>query len=222
MKEQTEKQQTQQSAPNPGEQQSSTYAPQANNKQSEQQRERPTDDEQKEQYGGMRRRDWLRPSMWTENPLAIMRRFSDEMDRFFEDFGLRRGWFGSRGKQDQQDQEFGQSMWSPQIEIFERNNQLTICADLPGLKKEDIAVEFSGHVLTIKGERRQEQEKTEKGYRQSERSYGRFYRSIPLPERIEPENAKATFQDGVLTITMPLPQHEEPQSRRIEIHNADG
>src|SRR5712691_1175027 len=105
MKEQTEKQQTQQSAPHPGEQQSSTSTLQANNEQSEQQqRERPTDDEQKEQHGGWRRRDWLRPSMWTENPVAMMRRFSDEMDHFFEDFGLRRGWFGSRWKQ--QDQEF--------------------------------------------------------------------------------------------------------------------
>jgi len=219
MKEQPEKQQTQQSAPHPGEQPSSTPARQANTEQSEQQPERPTDDEQKEQPGSMRRRDWLRPSMWTENPVAMMRRFSDEMDRFFEDFGLRRGWFGSRGKQER---EFGQSLWSPQIEIFDRNNQLTICADLPGLKKEDIVVEFSGNALTIKGERKQEQEKTEKGYRQSERSYGRFYRSIPLPEGIEPENAKATFQDGVLTITMSLPQHEEPRSQRIEIRNSDG
>jgi HSP20 family protein len=222
MKEQTEKKQTQQNAPDPGERQSSTQTLQAKDEQSKQQRERPTDDEQKEQYGGMRRLDWLKPSMWTENPIAIMRRFSDEIDRFFEDSGLRRGWFGSRGKQNPQDREFGQGMWSPQIEVFERNNQLTICADLPGLKKEDIVVEFSGNVLTIKGERRHEQEKTEKGYRQSERSYGRFYRSIPLPEGIEPENAKAIFQNGVLTITMSLPQQEEPRSRHIEIHSADG
>jgi HSP20 family protein len=221
MKEQIEKQQTQQNTPDPGARQSSIHALQANNEQSKQQ-EKPMDDEQKEQHGGVRPRDWLRPSMWTENPIAIMRRFSDEMDRFFEDSGLRRGWFGSRGKQNPQDREFGQSMWSPQIEVFERNNQLNVCADLPGLKKEDIVVEFSGNVLTIKGERKQEQEKTEKGYRQSERSYGSFYRSIPLPEGTEPENAKATFQDGVLTVTMSLPQREEPRSRRIEIHNANG
>lgn len=215
MKEQAEKQQTQQSAPNPGEQSFSTPALQANSKQNEQQQGRSPEEEQKEQYGGMKRRDWLRPSMWTENPVAMMRRFSDEMDRFFEDFGLRRGWLGSRWKQDR---EIGQSMWSPQIEIFERNNQLTVCADLPGVKKEDLTVEFTGNVLTLQGERKQEYEKTDKGYRQSERSYGRFYRSIPLPEGTEPESAKATFQDGVLTITMSLPQHEEPRSQRIEIH----
>jgi len=217
MKEQTEKQQTQQSAPTPVEQPSSIQVLPGNNIQNEQQQApqgKSTEEEQKEQYGGMRRRDWLRPSMWTENPAAMMRRFSDEMDRFLEDFGLRRGWLGSRWKQDR---ELAQSMWSPQIEIFERNNQLTICADLPGLKKEDVTVEFTGNVLTIQGERKQEYEKTDKGYRQSERSYGRFYRSIPLPEGTEPENAKATFQDGVLTITMSLPQHEEPRSQRIEI-----
>jgi len=179
MKEQTDKQQTQQSAPNPGEQQSATHALQGNNEQNEQQQRRSTDEEHKEQDGGVRRRDWLRPFTWTENPAAIMRRFSDEMDRFFEDFGLRRGWLGSRWKQDR---ELGQNTWSPQIEIFERNNQLTVCADLPGVKKEDLMVEFTGNVLTIQGERKQEHEKTEKGYRQSERSYGRFYRSIPLPE----------------------------------------
>ncbi len=219
MKEQAEKQQTQQSAPGPGEQSSSTPALQANNIRNEQQQGRSPEEEQKEQYGGgLRRRDWLRP-LWAENPAAIMRRFSDEMDRFFEDWGFRRGWLGSRWKQDR---ELGQSMWAPQIEIFERNNQLTVCADLPGVKKEDLTVEFTGNVLTIQGERKQEYEKTDKGYRQSERSYGRFYRSIPLPEGTEPESAKATFQDGVLTITMSLPQHGEPRSQRIEIQSANG
>src|ERR1041384_1388990 len=102
MKEQAEKQQTQQSAPNPGEQSSSTPALQPNSKQNEQQQGRSPDEEQKEQYGGMKRRDWLRPSMWTENPVAMMRRFTDEMDRFFEEFGFRRGWLGSRWKQERE------------------------------------------------------------------------------------------------------------------------
>jgi HSP20 family protein len=99
-------------------------------------------------------------------------------------------------------------------------SHLIVCADLPGLKKEDIQVEFSEDALTIQGERRQEHEESHEGYRTSERSYGKFYRSIPLPEGVNPESAKATFQDGVLKITVPLPAHAGPRSRRSEIQDS--
>jgi len=164
------------------------------------------------------RRDWLTPSSWTENPFALVRRFSDEMERFFEDLGLSRGWLGSRLGHGR---EFGHNLWSPQIEVSERDNQFIVCADLPGLKKEDIRVEFSDGALTIQGERRQEQEETRGGYRRSERSYGRFYRSVPLPEGIDPENAKATFTDGVLKVVMPMPAQAGRRSRRIEIRDSE-
>jgi HSP20 family protein len=171
---------------------------------------------------GMSRRDWFTPPTWAESPFAVMRRFSDEMDRmvdrFREEFGAGRGWLGSRfggGR------ELSQRLWSPQIEVCERDNQLLVCADLPGLKKEDIKVEFTDNALTIQGERRQEHEETHEGHHTSERSYGTFYRSIPLPAGVNPENAKATFQDGVLKITMPLPQRAAQRSRRIEIQGAE-
>jgi HSP20 family protein len=139
------------------------------------------------------------------------------MDRFREDFSFGKGWLGSHWGQGR---EFSQNMWSPQIEIYERENQLVICADLPGLKKENIQVEVTGDALTIRGERRQEHEETQEGQRRSERSYGKFYRTVPLPQGVNPENAKATFQDGVLKIRIPLPQPERPKSRRIEIHDS--
>jgi len=173
--------------------------------------------EQEGHQQGMSRRDWFTPSAWTENPFALMRRFSNEMERFFEDVGFGRGWLGSRLGQGRG---LGRNMWAPQIEICEHDNQLVVCADLPGLKKEDIKVEFSDNVLTIQGERQQEHEESHEGYRTSERSYGSFYRSIPLPEGVNPENAKATFQDGVLKITLPLPQHQKPWSQRIEIQES--
>ena len=196
-------QQTQPSAAQPSERQSSPAVPQA--------------EEQQGQPRGTMRRDWFTPSSWAENPFAMMRRLSDEMERFFEDFGFGRGWLGSHLGHGR---EFGQNRWSPQIEVSERDNQLTVCADLPGLKKEDIQIEFSDGALTIQGERRQEHEETREGYQRSERSYGKFYRSIPLPEGVNPENAKATFQDGVLKIVMPIPPHEGPRSRRIEIQDS--
>lgn len=173
---------------------------------------------QEGQPQGAPRRDWLTPSAWTENPFALMRRLSDEMERFFEDLGLSRGWLGSRLGHGR---EFGHGLWSPQIEVSERDNQFVVCADLPGLKKEDIRVEFSDGALTIQGERRQEQEDTRGGYRRSERSYGRFYRSVPLPAGVDPEGATATFTDGVLKVVMPMPARAGRRVRRIEIRDAD-
>ena len=70
--------------------------------------------------------------------------------------------------------------------------------------------------LTIRGERRQQREENEQGYYHSERSYGSFYRQIPLPEGVEAENATATFRNGVLEIEMPAPERR-PQSQRLEI-----
>ena len=212
---------TQQSAAKPGER-SSAQAMRPNETQEGQQPSMPTNGEQGRRQPSMTRRDWLTPSSWTENPFAMMRRFSNEMehmmDHFREEFGLGRGWLGSRFGSAR---EFGQSLWSPQIEVCERENQLMVCADLPGLKKEDIQVEFSEDTLTIQGERRQEHEETHEGHHTSERSYGKFYRCIPLPEGVNPENTKATFHDGVLKILIPMPQQQGPRSRRIEIQGAE-
>jgi HSP20 family protein len=176
------------------------------------------------QRGLMRRGDWSMPSLFGrgEGPFTMMRRFSEEMDRFMErmfgDFGFGRGWMESpfsRG------QELGQGMWSPQIEVCEHDNQLIVCADLPGLKKEDLKIECTDDALIIQGERRHEHEDTQQGVHRSERSYGGFYRAIPLPEGVSAENAQATFQDGVLRITMPLPQQAQSRGRRIEIQGAE-
>jgi HSP20 family protein len=173
-----------------------------------------SDGAQGEQQKGVARREPFMPSLWTGSPFAFMRRFSEEMDRLFEDFDMGRGWLPSRFWRDR---EAGQALWSPEIEVFERDKHLIIRADLPGLTKDDIKVEFTDDGLTVQGERRQEHEETKEGYRHSERSYGSFYRSIPLPEGVSAENATASFHNGVLEISMPAPPRKEPQSRRIEI-----
>jgi HSP20 family protein len=160
------------------------------------------------------RREGFMPSLWMENPFGMMRRFSEEVDRIFDEFGMGRGIFGSRfGRV----QESGQAMWSPQIEMHERDNQLVVCVDLPGLKKDDVNLEITDDALVIRGERHQEFEDTQQGYRRSERSYGSFYRAIPLPEGVDAEQAKANFQDGVLRITLPLPKQQQSRGRRIEV-----
>jgi HSP20 family protein len=164
----------------------------------------------------------LSQSAWS--PFSFMRRFSEEMDRIFEDFGYGRSWpslwSSSFGGSLTPRSEFGRTIWSPQIEMFERGNQLVVRADLPGLKKDDIKLEVADNCLTVEGERRYEQEEKQEGRYHSERSYGRFYRCIDLPKGVDPGRVNATFRDGVLEVTMPKPPGESPGGRRIEIQES--
>lgn len=146
-------------------------------------------------------------------PFTFMRRFSEEMDHLFEDFGLGRGLLTPMLDRAQ----LPQGLWSPQIEIFERGNQLVLHADLPGLTKDDVNVDIDNDGITIEGERRNENEQKGEGYYRSERSYGKFHRRIPMPDGVKAEDAKATFKNGVLEITMPAVKREERKPRRLEI-----
>lgn len=167
------------------------------------------------------------------SPFGVMRRMMDDMDRLFENFGFGRTGLGglTRGSAlspwslvGESDDLFslpatrqGTTIWSPPLEVFERGDELVVRADLPGLSKEDVNVEVENEVLTISGERRQDYEDTSEGYYRSERRYGAFSRSIPLPEDVEADQVKANFRDGVLEVTMPKPQQESSQRRRIDV-----
>jgi HSP20 family protein len=109
------------------------------------------------------------------------------------------------------------SFWSPQVEVSRRGKDLVVCADLPGMKKEDIHIEIRDDQLVLQGERRQESTENREGFYRSERSYGRFHRAIPLPEGTNPDQARANFKDGVLEVTLPLPEQASRSGRKIEI-----
>lgn len=144
------------------------------------------------------------------SPFGMMRRFAEDMDRFFEGFGfpsIRRSGRWGWGTE---------ALFSPELEILERDGKLIIRADLPGLNKEDVNVDISEHTLTIEGERKREHETTERGVYTSERSYGHFRREIPLPEGVNADTAKANFKNGTLEITLDAPETAKNQ-RRIEI-----
>ena len=128
------------------------------------------------------------------SPFSLMRRMSEEMDRTFGRF------FGQAGGGG------GISTWYPAVEVTENNGQLQVHADLPGLKPDDVKVEVTNDALVIQGERKQEHEETRGGVYRSERRYGQFYREIPLPEGAKPEEAKASFNNGVLEVTLPVPE----------------
>ena len=145
--------------------------------------------------------------------------FADEIDRLFDDFGFGRGLltrtWSPRGRR-----QGGLEMWTPQIELSQQNNELVVRADLPGLKKEDVNIDITDEAITISGERHQDKDSESGGMYRSERSYGSFYRAIPLPRGAMSDQAKATFNDGVLEIHVPAPPEQVTRGRRVEIQDA--
>jgi HSP20 family protein len=110
-------------------------------------------------------------------------------------------------------------MWTPDVEMFTKNNELVVRADVPGLKKEDIAIELTEDAIVLRGERKEEKEEEREAYYQTERVYGSVYRALSLPDGVKIERAKAVFRDGVLEITVPM-EKVEPHARKLEMSEA--
>jgi HSP20 family protein len=152
------------------------------------------------------------------SPFQMLDRFASQMDELFDDFGLGRNWlsprFGLAGWRPQLLREEG---WLPDVEVLQRHNQLVIRADLPGLTRDDVKVEITDEAVTLEGERRREHEEEKAGVYRCERSYGSFRRVIALPQGAITDQAKASFKDGVLEITMPAPPESVNRGRRVDI-----
>jgi HSP20 family protein len=114
-------------------------------------------------------------------------------------------------------QSWSQGLWSPQVEVRERGNNIVVRADLPGLSRDDVDIEIDNDSLIIRGERHNDWEDEQEGYYRSERSYGTFYRAIPLPDGIDPNACNATFKDGVLEVTLPRPAENQSRGRKIQV-----
>jgi HSP20 family protein len=161
------------------------------------------------------------------SPFDLMQRMSEDMDRLLEQFGFGRAGFGLTPNVGSlvgsdlggRSSRFGggDSLWAPQVEVGQRGDRLVVRADLPGVNKDDVHVEVDDGVLTISGERRNEQQEERDGVFRSERSYGSFYRAIPLPEGLSADQCDAKFNDGVLEVSLPVPKQEERTSRRVQI-----
>jgi HSP20 family protein len=150
-----------------------------------------------------------------QNPFAMMRQMSREMDRMMDSF-FERG-LGSLSRDTGAEGWQSRPFWTPRLDVQQRNDAVVVRADLPGARKEDVQIEVEGDTLVISGERRAEHEEggEGQGYQLVERSYGSFYRTVPLPQGTNPEQIKAEMRDGVLTITLPLSEDARP--RRIQI-----
>jgi len=101
--------------------------------------------------------------------------------------------------------------WAPAIEMFEKDDKFMVKAELPGMKEEDIDVSVVGDTLTIKGERKAESEVKEEDYYCCERSYGSFTRSITLPSSVDAKNIEASYENGVLEISLPKAAEVKPK-----------
>jgi HSP20 family protein len=127
----------------------------------------------------------------------------EEMDRAFAE-----AFSGGAGTQ---------ATWAPAIDVSEREGNLVVHAELAGVKPEDVQLEVDNDTLVLSGHRERSEEHEEKGVHRRERSFGSFYRAIPLPEGTDTEKARAQFNNGVLEVKIPLPPQRQPQARRIPI-----
>jgi HSP20 family protein len=143
-------------------------------------------------------------SSFRNSPFSLMRRMTEEMDRLFQNLGMESGGYegGGLGGRDA----YG---WSPAIEVTQREGKLIVQCELPGVSANDVKVEITNDALIVEGERRSEREQNDRGIQRTERQYGAFYRTIPLPEGVNAEQATARCENGVLEVTIPTPQQRE-------------
>ena len=126
----------------------------------------------------------------------------DRLNRMFTDF------YGEA---------FSRSAWVPAVDIFETDaHEVVLKAELPEMKREDISVTFENGVLTLKGERKFEQETKKENYHRVERRHGTFSRSFTLPNTVDPSRIVAAYKDGILSIR--LPQREEAKPKQIDVN----
>jgi HSP20 family protein len=149
------------------------------------------------------------------DPFAFFRQMTSELDRMFETSG----WPSFRFPALRARATAEGASWFPQVDVLEKDNRLITKIDLPGLQKEDVKVEVADGHLAISGERKAETEEKKENFYRCEREFGSFYRAVPLPDGVKLEDVKATFVNGVLEVSIPLPAKPEAASRNIEIED---
>jgi HSP20 family protein len=144
--------------------------------------------------------------VWNWSPLGQLSTLRNEINRLFDyPFG------GLRG-----DSEFF-DVWSPSLDLFEDKDNLIVKAELPGLKKEEIDISFQNGALHISGERKHETEKKDAETYRSERFYGRFHRTLSLPKQVDVNKVKASYKDGVLSVTLPKSEEAKPKQITVDV-----
>lgn len=109
--------------------------------------------------------------------------------------------------------------WTPAVDILETPNEVVLKADLPDVDMKDVHIELENGTLTLRGQRKFENEKKDKGYHRLERSYGSFARHFSLPDTVDAEHVAAEYKNGVLTVTLPKKELAKPRAVKIEVKN---
>jgi HSP20 family protein len=141
--------------------------------------------------------------------LAPLSGFRHEMDRLFDSFfrdSLSTGdrpWGGS-------------SAWGPPLDVEETDKEIMVKAEIPGMKAEDLELSIRGDALVISGEKKESQERRDKGYAYQERRFGSFRREVPLPAAVDPDDVNAEYKDGVLTVRLQKSQEALPKKIQVK------
>ena len=138
------------------------------------------------------------------NPYRDLSSFADQFNRAL-----------GTGTGRERDEELSLGAWIPPVDIAEDKDRITLTAELPGFHEDQVKIQMEGGVLTIRGERKFEEEKNGRNFHRVERSYGQFVRSFTLPNNVEREQIRATFDNGLLKVE--LPKSEEARPREIKI-----
>jgi HSP20 family protein len=141
------------------------------------------------------------------DPFREMSALQERMNRLFSDV---------RAQGNFREEEIMRGSWVPAVDIFETNEAIVLKAELPGITAQDISVEVKDNTLTLKGEKKFEQEVKEENYHRVERSYGSFQRAFTLPGTIRQEKVKAKFKDGILEIALPKVEEARPKQIKVE------
>ena len=142
-------------------------------------------------------------TLWRHRqPFEGLTRWCDDLDN----------WFGNDFLTEPLEE-----LWAPAVDIEEKEGKYLVKADLPGLKKKDIHLELHDGYLTLKGERKSENEEKKENYHRTERTYGTFQSSFKVPEGVMEKDIKAKYHDGVLELTVPAPKAEKPKAIDVKV-----
>jgi HSP20 family protein len=147
------------------------------------------------------------------NPMRDIMSMEREFNKIFNSLERKFGF----GNGDNENQEFDNAVWMPMTDILEDDNQYYLNIDLPGIKKEDVKINYSNGQLSISGERKQENVEKNTKYHRAERSYGKYYRSFTLPQKIKENEIDAEFKDGQLKISIPKSEEAKPKQLEIKV-----
>jgi len=149
---------------------------------------------------------WQRPETARWDPFHQLSSLRDEIDRLFESpfSALSEGL-----------QPF-MSGWSPALDLYEDKDNFLLKAELPGMKKDEIEIQLHDGVLTLSGERKEEKKSEGADIHRSERFVGRFQRTLTLPSQVDADKVKASYQDGILTVTLPKSEAAKPKQIQIK------